>query len=92
MDCQGDCILGAADDVAMPAPNVLRRAPAMTQCVACSIVHADDPAPTVCAHCVRQFAWPFNAPVEVSKFPDYPTIVTRPMDFKTVRSRQSIIE
>jgi hypothetical protein len=33
-----------------------------------------------------QFAWPFNAPVEVSKFPDYSTIVPRPMDFGTVRA------
>ncbi|KAK9845917.1 hypothetical protein WJX81_005888 [Elliptochloris bilobata] len=33
------------------------------------------------------FAWPFNTPVDVSKFPDYPTIVTRPMDFKTVAER-----
>lgn len=85
-------MLWAAGDVASPALTVLRRASVVTQCVGCGIMHADDPVLTVCARCVRQFAWPFNAPVEVSKFPDYPTIVTRPMDFRTVRSRRLLIE
>jgi hypothetical protein len=34
-----------------------------------------------------QFAFPFNSPVDLSKYPDYTRYIQTPMDFGTMRSK-----
>ncbi|PNH12130.1 Transcription factor GTE1 [Tetrabaena socialis] len=36
----------------------------------------------------HKWAFPFNNPVDVSRFLDYPKVVSQPMDFSTIRARQ----
>jgi len=34
-----------------------------------------------------QFAWVFNTPVDTSRFPTYLSVVSRPVDFGTMKAR-----
>ncbi|GFR41269.1 hypothetical protein Agub_g1944 [Astrephomene gubernaculifera] len=36
----------------------------------------------------HKWAFPFNTPVDTSRFPDYPKVITHPMDFSTIKARQ----
>ena len=37
--------------------------------------------------CCAQWAWPFNEPVELDRYPDYTKVVKQPMDFGTIKQR-----
>jgi hypothetical protein len=37
--------------------------------------------------CLLQWAWPFNEPVELHRYPDYLKVVKQPMDLGTIRKR-----
>ncbi|GLI68855.1 hypothetical protein VaNZ11_013399 [Volvox africanus] len=36
----------------------------------------------------HKWAFPFNNPVDTSRFPDYPKVISTPMDFSTIKARQ----
>ncbi|EFJ42905.1 hypothetical protein VOLCADRAFT_119228, partial [Volvox carteri f. nagariensis] len=36
----------------------------------------------------HKWAFPFNNPVDTARFPDYPKIISSPMDFSTIKARQ----
>lgn len=40
-----------------------------------------------CVYVYLQWAFPFNTPVDTSRFVDYLKVVATPMDFSTVRNR-----
>ncbi|GLC35793.1 hypothetical protein PLESTB_000494900 [Pleodorina starrii] len=36
----------------------------------------------------HKWAFPFNSPVDTARFPDYPKVISTPMDFSTIKARQ----